>query len=154
MDIVIKNGKINFEDMQKEHKRKNEEGLLKKDFNTFDITKSGPYYDLNNAHLHIWRKPKYILNFHGRQDQKMIKLVERPWKDNESYCAICHERAKQNTAFDSNNNFQNLKKGKRINNTSITEIQRDYTCKWKHFYNIFTDRKVLIESIKTKRVKI
>lgn len=151
MDIIIKNGKINFDEMQKEHNKKNEEGLLKKDYNDFNRSIPGPYYDLSECHLHVWKNAKNISNFHGPQDCKIIKLFERPWKENEVFCSICHKKFKQNTAFDTNNNFQNIKKENKIKKY---KIPINYTCKWIYFYNRFTDRKNTIELIKTKRNKI
>lgn len=156
MDIIIQNGKINFTEMQKEHTKKNDEGLLKKDFIDFNNNTPGPYYDLNNSHLHVWRKPKDITNFYGPQDQKRIKLVQLEWDEKKNYCSICHCKYIKNTAFDHNNNFRDLYIPKNELNKPFTKIKLDINYKniWINFYNKLTDRKVLINNIKTKKIKI
>lgn len=156
MDIIIQNGKINFTEMQKEHDKKNNEGLLKKDFINFNNNTPGPYYDLYNSHLHVWRKPKNISNFHGPQDQKRFKLFQLEWDEKKSYCSICHCKYKINTSFDHNNNFKDLYIPKNeLNNTFIKiKLNKNYTNTWINFYNKLTNKKVLINNIKIKRIKI
>ena len=161
MDIIIKNGKINFNEMNKEYSKKNEEGLIKKNYIDFNNSIPGPYYDLNDSHLHVWRKPQRISNFNGPQDRQIIKLTKREWNNNKSYCSICHCAEKQNTAFDKNNNFRTLYISEENNNENNNEIIKPtYICKstnfngWYNLFNKLTDRKILINSIKSKRNKI
>lgn len=107
MDIIIKNGKIDTKDMKRIFDIKNEEGLLKKDYNKeFRIDIAGPYYDLFDTHLHVSRKAKDIKNFSGPQYTNKKKLETKlPWNDKQKFCAICHCVIKINKSFDQKQNM-------------------------------------------------
>ena len=107
MDIIIKNGKIDTKDMKRIFDIKNEEGLLKKDYNKeFRTDIAGPYYDLFDTHLHVSRKAKDIKNFIGPQYTNKKKLETKlPWNDKQRFCAICHCVIKINKSFDQKQNM-------------------------------------------------
>ena len=102
MDIIIRNGVIQKEEQKIQYDLRNREGLLKKDFKFFDKNISGPYYDLMNSHLHIYRKAHLIPNFNGPQNSKLVKIVKTDYNKNDSFCAICHELYTNKFSFLSN----------------------------------------------------
>ena len=65
MDIVIRNGVIDNCESKRIRDIKNEEGLLKKNYDNYCANISGPYYDLKNCHICVPRYPKNIPNFIG-----------------------------------------------------------------------------------------
>ena len=102
MDIIIRNGVIQKDEQKFQYDLKNREGLLKKDFKNFDKDIPGPYYDLMNSHLHIYRKPHLIENFNGPQNSKLKKIIKMDYNKNDSFCAICHELYTNKFSFLSN----------------------------------------------------
>ena len=153
MDIIIQNGKINFDEMKKKHNEKNEEGKLKKDFKDFNMNCCGPYYDLMNSHLHVWRKASLITNFQGPQDYKKIQLDNKPWNKDDVYCSICHIKVKANCSFSYLKNDKKIKKY-RENRENLKKENINYLQKWTFFYNRLTDRVNIVNKIKTKKFKI
>ena len=90
MDIIIRNGVIQKKESEEIHEKKNEAGLLKKNWDDYINNSPGPYYDPKNCHLHVYRKPQLIKNFIGPQNPTLKKLITLPFKENETFCAICH----------------------------------------------------------------
>ena len=148
MDIVIHNGKINFSEMQKNHEKKNEIGLLKKDYNDFHKDIPGPYYDLRYSHLHVWRKAKLISNFHGVQDYRRIQFKASSFCENDTYCSICHCKVIYNS--------MRPIIATKIKTKPYTKPKNliNYDLKWKTFYTLLTYKPKLINKIKNKRIKI
>ena len=100
MDIIIRNGVIQQDESMRIFDIKNDEGLLKKNYNTEYVRgHPGPYYDLTDSHIHVSRFPHQIPNFMGPQKHKKIKLEQLPYNNNDKFCCICHCILKQNTAF-------------------------------------------------------
>jgi len=147
MDIIIQNGKLNFSEMAKREKIKNEAGLIKKNYSDFNRDVPGPYYDLQNAHLHIWRKANIIVNFKGPQDQKRIQFVNREWDSECVFCSICHCKVICNTGF----SRLKIKNDKPV---SIGKLKIDYDCKWVNMYNRLNNNESSIIKIKEKKIKI
>lgn len=102
MDIIIRNGVIQQSEQTRVHEIKNNEGLLKKDYNNFINVIPGPYYDLLDCHLCIPRTYDQIPNFCGPQIKNKIKLIETSdFNKKFKYCSICHSMMKPNPAFSS-----------------------------------------------------
>lgn len=88
MDIFIKDGVI-------KKREECEQTIYKKDYNScFKEGIPGPYYDLIESHLHIWKKNSLIKNFQGEQNHlsttfKKSNIVKG------MFCSICHCKLKK-----------------------------------------------------------
>lgn len=63
---------------------------------THCATESGPYYDPQGIHLHVWKNKKNIQNFKGEQNPN-IRCVQFTDDKPGYYCSICHLRNKNST---------------------------------------------------------
>ena len=72
MDIIIRNGVIQKTETTKKY---NKEEVLKIPWNEYHNNKPGPYYDPENNHLCIFRKPHLIKNFTGPQNPALKKFI-------------------------------------------------------------------------------
>jgi hypothetical protein len=91
MDIIIRNGVIQKTETTKKY---NNEEVLKIPWNEYHNNKPGPYYDPENNHLCIFRKPHLIKNFTGPQNPALKKIYNYKYKSYSSYCSICHKEQK------------------------------------------------------------
>lgn len=72
--------------------KKKPNGPLKSVYSNASISKPGPYYDPNNAHLHIWKKGTKIKNFICEQNEKRPYIEYTESDVNQVYCSICHKK--------------------------------------------------------------
>ena len=132
MDIIIRNGVIQKKESEEIHAIKNEAGLLKKNWEEYINNTPGPYYDPKNCHIHVYRKPQYIKNFIGPQDPNLKKLVSLPFKQNETFCAICHIKFESKFTFLSHkkklvdDNYYNYKLNQNTKKYTISKYERTY----------------------------
>ena len=76
--------------------KKKPEGPLKKNYadipeNKIDMGE-GPYCDIFDAHLHIWKKGTKIKNFTCEQNPKRLNIEYVQSDDSKEYCSICHKK--------------------------------------------------------------
>ena len=132
MDIIIRNGVIQKKESEEIHEKKNEAGLLKKNWDDYINNSPGPYYDPKNCHVHVYRKQKYIKNFIGPQDPTLKKLITLPFKDNETFCAICHCKFESKFTFLSHkkrlidDDYYNYRLNKNTKKYTISKYERTY----------------------------
>jgi len=152
MDIVIQNGKINFTEMKRIQEIKETADIIKKDYSNFDKNICGPYYDIQDAHLHVWRRAEQIQNFRGPQDQKRFQFEKKAYDKNHKFCSICHCKLISNPAF------AQLKKPiipKKSNPEQITNKKnQDYSNKWINFYDCYKIPKNNLLKVKLQKEKI
>jgi len=135
MDIIIRNGVIQKKESEEIHEKKNEAGLLKKNWDDYINNSPGPYYDPKNCHLHVYRKPQLIKNFIGPQEPTLRKLITLPFNNNDTFCAICHHKFENKFIFLSNK--------KRL----IDDDYYDYKKNPKYIYKMHKDKSTFYELI-------
>ena len=158
MDIIIRNGKIKLDESKDLRTKQNDEGLLKKNYNdSYNVMIPGPYYDLYDTHIHIWKPGNKICNFNGPQNPQSIKLVELEHKKTDVYCTICHKlkryaHTNKNHIYSSNiiNKIEQMQIVTKKNNVNIELIYN----KWHKIYDRFYYKikpKNIIQDIKIKK---
>ena len=87
MDIIIRNGII--QNTEKEQKINIK---TKKNWNNYNPSIPGPYYDPCQNHICVFRFPHQIKNFNGPQNNFSQKIIITEYLNNQKYCSICHKQ--------------------------------------------------------------
>lgn len=84
--------KLSIETLNDIEIKKRGKGVTKNVFTSMDNVnkESGPYYDPNGAHLHIWKSHKLISNLKGPQNPNIPYIQFTDFKPG-TYCSICHK---------------------------------------------------------------
>lgn len=98
-DFLYNGKKFSIEALHLIEIKKRGKGPDKKHFDDYK-NDTGPYYDPQNRHAHVWKKSSELLNFIGPQDQSCSYVQFTDIKEG-IYCGICH-CAKTTTTFNFN----------------------------------------------------